>query len=130
MKITEKYKIRSIDTYECKDWLLNKHYAKRVPSIEYSFGLFDNNILIGICTFGTPPRVMNDGESIFNEYRVKTLELNRLVVNGGLEKNTLSYFVGKCLGFYQNLVAWFLMQILLSDIQDIFTKQPIGLIAV
>jgi hypothetical protein len=28
---------------ELKDWLLNKHYAKRVPMIEYSFGLYENN---------------------------------------------------------------------------------------
>lgn len=97
MSIKEKYKVRSIDTFQCKDWLLNKHYAKRVPSIEYSFGLYDDNILIGICTFGPPPRVMNDGESIFNSYRVKTVELNRLVANAGLQKNTLSYFVGQCL---------------------------------
>lgn len=98
MTIKEKYKVRSIDTFQCKDWLIHKHYAKRVPSIEFSFGLYDTNILLGICTFGTPPRVMNDGESIFNEYRVKTLELNRLVVNGGLEKNSLSYFVSQSLG--------------------------------
>ena len=98
MNITEKYKVRSIDTFQCKDWLLNKHYAKRVPSIEFSFGLYDENILIGICTFGPPPRVMNNGESIFKEYRVKTLELNRLVVNGGLKKNTLSFFLSHCLG--------------------------------
>lgn len=54
-------------------------------------------IIKGVCTFGTPPRVMNDGESIFNDYRVKTLELNRLVVNDDLPKNTLSFFVSFCL---------------------------------
>jgi len=99
VKITETYKVRSIDTFQCKDWLLNKHYAKRVPSIEFSFGLYSENILIGICTFGTPPRVMNDGESIFKEYRVKTLELNRLIVNSGLKKNVLSFFVGRSLRY-------------------------------
>lgn len=97
MSIRNKYIVRSIDTFQCKDWLLNKHYAKRVHSIEYSFGLYDDNILIGICTFGCPPRVMNNGESIFNDYQVKTLELNRLVVNGGLQRNILSYFVSQCL---------------------------------
>jgi len=97
MSIKEKYKVESIDSEQCKEWLLYKHYAKRIPSIEYSFGLFENNILQGICTFGCPPRVMNNGESIFKDFRVKTLELNRLCVNEGLEKNTLSFFVSKAL---------------------------------
>lgn len=99
MSILHKYVVKSIDSFQCKDWLLNKHYAKRIPSIEYSFGLFDNNLLIGVCTFGCPPRVMNNGECIFNSYRVKTVELNRLVVNERLPKNTLSFFVSKCLNY-------------------------------
>ena len=97
MSIKGKYKVKSIDGFQCKDWLLNKHYAKRIPSIEYSFGLYDAEILIGVCTFGCPPRVMNDAECIFKNYRVKTLELNRLVINEGLEKNVLSFFVSGCL---------------------------------
>lgn len=95
--IKDKYSVKSIDSFQCKEWLLYKHYAKRIPSIEFSFGLYNDNILIGVCTYGCPPRVMNDGESIFKQYRVKTLELNRLCVNDGLERNTLSYFVSQTL---------------------------------
>ena len=95
--VKNKYTVKPIDSEQCKEWLLYKHYAKRIPSIEYSFGLFENEIMHGVCTFGCPPRVMNNAESIFYEYRVKTLELNRLCVNDGLEKNTLSFFVSKCL---------------------------------
>jgi hypothetical protein len=97
MSITEKYKVQSIDSFYCKEWLLKKHYAKRIPAIEYSFGLYLENVIMGVCTFGPPPRVMNDGECIFNDYKVKTLELNRLVVKDGLEKNTLSFFVSQCI---------------------------------
>lgn len=90
--------VKSIDSFQCKDWLLHKHYAKRIPAIEYSFGLFDHeNLLIGICTLGPPPRVMNNAESIFREYRCKTLELNRLCVNQDQHKNTLSFFVSSVL---------------------------------
>lgn len=96
--VVEIYTVKSIDSFQCKDWLLHKHYAKRVPAIEYSFGLFNqNNILSGVCTFGPPPRVMNGGESVFNNYSVKTFELNRLCVAEGLPKNTLSFFVSNCL---------------------------------
>jgi hypothetical protein len=97
MSIKDKYTVRSIEPFQCKEWILKKHYAKRMPTIEYSYGLYELNILIGICTFGCPPRVMNNGESIFKIYRVKTFELNRLCTNEGLEKNSLSFFVSSCL---------------------------------
>lgn len=97
MSIKDKYHVQPIKKYECKEWLLEKHYAKRVPSISYAFGLYDGLLLIGICTYGQPPRVMNDGESIFTDYRVQTVELNRLCVAENLEKNVLSFFVGQTL---------------------------------
>ena len=55
MSIKDIYKVESIKSSETYDWLMNKHYAKRIPSISYAFGLFDNNnILQGVCTFGFP----------------------------------------------------------------------------
>lgn len=98
MSIKDKYIVKSIDTAQCKEWLLKKHYAKRLPSISYSFGLYDiENILQGILTFGMPPS-STLAESICGEDYIKiVLELNRLVVNDGLEKNVLSYFVSNCL---------------------------------
>ena len=91
-------KVKSIDTFLTKEWLLKKHYAKRMCSISYSFGLFDlDNVLIGVCTFGSPPsRALCVGVCGI-ENANKVLELNRLCVNDGLERNTLSYFVSNCL---------------------------------
>lgn len=90
--------VKPIYNYEAKEWFLKKHYAKRIPSIEYLFGLFNKgNILVGVCSFGTPPRVLNNAESVFKEYRVKTLELNRLIINDSVVKNSASFFVSKCI---------------------------------
>jgi len=89
MSIKDKYTVRSIESNEVKEWILYKHYAKRMPPIEYSFGLF-NNILRGIITYGTPPS-SNLRESFGNKF--KMIELNRLCVNEELGKNVLSYFV-------------------------------------
>ena len=99
MAIKEKYKIRPIDSFQCKDWLLHKHYAKRIPTIVYSFGLYTTDLILqGVCTFGTPARMLNNGYGCFGgELSITTYELNRLVVNEGLEKNVLSYFVTECL---------------------------------
>lgn len=97
MSIKNKYIVKSIDTYLCKDWLLNKHYAKRIPPIEFAFGLFnDQNILKGVITFGTP--VSNSLRSLWNN-KYKLLELNRLVIDEETEKNTLSFFVSNSLKF-------------------------------
>ena len=99
MSIKDKYYVDRIRYEDCKDWLLYKHYAHRIPSISYAFGLFDNDkILQGVCTFGTPCRLMNDGICIFNNLQIRTLELNRLVIIENHEKNLLSYFVSQSLG--------------------------------
>ena len=95
MAIKEKYLVRSIDNFECKEWLMYKHYAKRIPPIEYAFGLFDNlGISQGIVTYGTP--VANSLREIFYP-KYKLMELNRLVINEGLEKNVLSFLVSQSL---------------------------------
>jgi len=55
--------------------------------------------MVGVCTFGYPPNYnYNKGKCVFNDFEVLTLELNRLITNDGLEKNTLSYFVSQALG--------------------------------
>ena len=95
--IKEKYTVRSIPSDETKEWLLYKHYAKRMPSISYAFGLFNNNIMQGCCTFGRPMAAPLIRTCFNGDYQDCFLELNRLVINDGLEKNVLSYFVSECL---------------------------------
>jgi hypothetical protein len=94
MSIKEKYTVKSIAKHLCKEWLLHKHYAKRIPSISYAFGLFKND-LVGVLTFGMPPSSTLSASICGEDYKNIVLELNRLVVNDGLHKNSLSYFVSK-----------------------------------
>lgn len=98
MSVKDKYNVKSIDSNQTYDWLLHKHYAKRIPSISYAFGLFDlNNILQGVLTIGKPasPFLCDGVCGLKNSQLV--YELNRICVNDGLEKNTLSFFVSSCL---------------------------------
>jgi hypothetical protein len=93
MSIKGKYKVKSIDKAQCTDWLLHKHYAKRRCPVSYSFGLFNfENILVGCAAFGGSANRNNNNIGEFD-----IIELNRLVVNDGLEKNVLSFFVSNCL---------------------------------
>ncbi len=82
-------KVLRIEGSQCKDFILNIHYAHRMPPIEVAFGLYMDNELKGVCTFSTPA-------SRF-EIKPQPFELNRLVVDEGLPKNTLSQFVSQCL---------------------------------
>jgi|TARA_R100000995_G_C3479582_1_gene123056 hypothetical protein len=98
MSIKDIYKVESIKPKETHDWLLNKHYAKRIPSISYSFGLFDNkNVLIGVCTFGSPPSHYLCIGVCGKKYYKNVIELNRLCINNHKIKNLTSFFVSNCL---------------------------------
>lgn len=38
--------VKPIKSFECREWLLNKHYAKRMPSISYAFGLYRGGLCL------------------------------------------------------------------------------------
>lgn len=86
--------IKPEETYE---WILKKHYAKRLPSISWAFGLFAEGILCGILTIGKPASYTLCENLIGIENKNIVYELNRLVINEGMPKNSLSYFVAKAL---------------------------------
>lgn len=92
-----KFTVEAIPKEQTHEWLLKKHYAKRIPPIIYSFGLYDSNALVGICTFGTPCRAYNNGEFVFHDHQVKTFELNRLCTNSDLPRNANSFFVARAI---------------------------------
>jgi hypothetical protein len=95
MSIKDKYCVKSIDSYLCKEWLLKKHYLKRWTSFTYSFGLFEDKTLVGVLTFGNAiPLTMK--KSLFGEeFMDFVYELNRLCTNDNLDKNANSYFIAE-----------------------------------
>ena len=46
--------VREITYEETKPFIMGKHYAKRMPSISYAYGLFDEEDLVGVLTIGKP----------------------------------------------------------------------------
>jgi len=89
MSIIDKYKINSIDNSDSYEWLLRKHYAKTIPSLIHSFGLFNiDNEMMGVCCYGSPA---NNHNNNMGKYRM--IELVRLCIKECPEKNLLSYFV-------------------------------------
>lgn len=97
MAIPNKYQVKSINSDQTYDWLLHKHYAKRIPSISFAFGLYELEILKGVLTIGKPASPSLCDGICGKEYSKYVYELNRLCVEDNLEKNTLSYFVSNSL---------------------------------
>jgi hypothetical protein len=89
-------KVLPINSFEVEPWLLQKHYAKRMCPISFAFGLYDENQLVGIVTYGIPASPFLCMGVCGPENKDIVLELNRLCLNDGI-KNGASFLVGKSL---------------------------------
>ncbi len=88
------YEVKKINYNDTKPFILNIHYAKRMPSISYAYGLFLNNDLVGIVSYGSPasPSLCKGIAGLENKSFV--IELNRLVLKYN-RKNEASMLDGK-----------------------------------
>tara|TARA_R100000773_G_C4181589_1_gene91081 strand:+ start:131 stop:775 length:645 start_codon:yes stop_codon:yes gene_type:complete len=86
-------KVIPISGYETHAWLKKKHYAKRIPSISFAFGLIKNNEICGVITYGKPPSPTLCDGVCGKEYSEIVFELNRLCLLNN-EKNEASFLVG------------------------------------
>jgi hypothetical protein len=103
MSIKDDYQVRSVPKEQTYEWLLKKHYAKKIPSIVFSFGLYNKELLpVGFCTYGVPPSAPLVEHLLSGYYKENILELNRLVVIDGLQRNVLSFFVSQTLKILPN----------------------------
>lgn len=89
--------IKQIDPKLTYEFIMKKHYAQRKPCISWAFGLYDEEDLIGILTIGKPASNALCEGVCGKDYKSHVYELNRLCVNEGLPKNTLSWFVSQVL---------------------------------
>ena len=48
------YTVVQIPYEATKDWILNIHYAKRMPSISYAYGLYRHDEMVGMVSYGSP----------------------------------------------------------------------------
>lgn len=90
------YEVKPVKAKETYDLLLNVHYAKRIPSISYAYGLFLDSELVGVITFGMPPSPALCKGVCGEQYRNQVTELNRLCLRNNLP-NEASRLVGGAL---------------------------------
>lgn len=72
------FSVHRISYKETIPFIMGIHYARRMPCIQYAFGLFDGAILCGVCTFGQPASPWLCKGLAGEENRHNVLELNRL----------------------------------------------------
>lgn len=94
----EEYSVRRINYHEAIPYVLNIHYARRIPNIVFAFGLFHKSDCVGCVTYGIPasPCLCKGIAGI--DHKQEVLELNRLVIVPGHEgKNLASMLIGRSL---------------------------------
>lgn len=91
-KNTEQVLVRSIAPRLAYPLIMTRHYAQRIPSISYAFGVELRDELIGVCTFGTP------ANSAYAKMQYEILELNRLcIIHEKAPKNIASILVSSAI---------------------------------
>lgn len=88
-------KVLPINSFEVEPWLLQKHYAKRMCPISYAFGLYDNDELVGVVTYGTPSSSPLRTGICGPQFGDLVVELNRLCCDN--QPNRASFLIGRSL---------------------------------
>ena len=90
------YSVSKVTRNDCREFIIDIHYAGRFPSVSWAFGLYENESLVGVVTYGTPSsgplRIGIAGKERSHE----VIELNRLCLLNN-KKNEASYLVSKSL---------------------------------
>ena len=87
-----KENMKIISSKEAVSFLIDKHYSGRKPQIKYAFGLFENDILKAVVTYGVPASRSLCIGVMGIEFYDKVIELNRLCRTDDYDKQ-LSKFV-------------------------------------
>jgi hypothetical protein len=93
---TNGYSVQPIKTKEAHPFILNIHYAKRIPSISFAYGLFDGTDLVGVVCYGTPASSTLCKGICGEKWQKHVIELNRLVLLNN-KPNEASRLVGSSL---------------------------------
>jgi len=90
----EDYMVKQCTLEDARDICLNQHYLHRVPNIANHYGLYKEEKLMGVITFGIPPSpylMKICGE----EYKKDVLELNRLFCYDESPRNSESFLISQ-----------------------------------
>lgn len=88
--------VKPIEYHDTLPFITGVHYARRIPCIQYAYGLFKGGKLTGCITYGQPASPSLCVGVAGPDHRKDVIELNRLVITD-TEKNDASYLVSHSL---------------------------------
>ena len=96
--------VTNIERKVAQETVVREHYLHRRTSVSYAMGLWDDEELVGVVPFGTPPsRHLQISACRTNPELV--VELNRLWVDDRMPRNTESWFIARALKLLPPLIV-------------------------
>lgn len=86
--------VRPASRLDVEKFVLGIHYARRMPSISFAFGIYNADKCFGVCTFGTPSSAPLRSGVCGPDFAEHVLELNRLCLLEN-RKNQASMLIGR-----------------------------------
>jgi hypothetical protein len=93
----EHYRIAQIDYKTAMDVIVREHYLHRKAPCSVAFGLFKEDILMGVICYGTPSSATLRTGIAGPQYATNVVELTRLWVSDEVPKNGESFLIGRTL---------------------------------
>jgi hypothetical protein len=92
-----KYTIRLVDNKLATEIVIRNHYLHRRAPCSIAFGLFDGCEIIGVIMYGTPSSAPLRSGICGPDFSMNVIELTRLWIKDGTQKNSESYLIGNTL---------------------------------
>lgn len=102
------YIVKPVNKSDYGYFITDIHYAKRFPSISYSFGLYKKDVLCGVVTYGKPFSATLRRGICGKKYIANVLELNRLVLLNNV-RNEASFLISKSLKLLRKYGEWIII---------------------
>ena len=96
-RIPDLYEVRRIPGGQGKEYIRTHHYSRSCHNGPMTWGLFEEEELIGVCAFATPASEAVRASLFGPEYKDCVTELHRLHIQDGTPTNTESWFISQAL---------------------------------
>ena len=100
--------VKPITRLDVAPFIVDRHYAGRFPSISYRYGLFYDDFLEGIVTYGTPSSAPLRNGIAGKDFSYHVLELNRLSLRNNY-KNDASFLISRSIKELKLIGNWIIV---------------------
>jgi len=86
--------IKAIPHKVAQNIIVERHYLHRKAPCSYSWGLYDNDEIVGVIMYGTPSSAPLRRGIAGDDEKNNVIELTRLWIDDKIGKNAESYLIG------------------------------------